>query len=191
MKVLVPIRASKKMLFKEKIKNTNGFTLIELLVVISIIGLLSSVVLSSLNAAKSKARDTKRATELQSVQIAMELYNNDYGHFPAENAGLYANQSINANGIIGEGSGLDTLLDPYMPDIPVDPMGPGNASYNYYYDGNSTCGGGMWSNVAVVFAKNMEIKPTNGTDFCTSWGGEGGSGGANAWHIVLGQSPDI
>ena len=55
-------------------KNSNrGFTLIELLVVISIIGLLSSVVLASLSAARGKARDSARIQAIKQIQLALEL----------------------------------------------------------------------------------------------------------------------
>lgn len=48
-------------------KKQNGFTLIELLVVIAIIGLLSSVVLASLNSARAKGRDARRLADLQQM----------------------------------------------------------------------------------------------------------------------------
>jgi len=47
-----------------RVKGRGGFTLIELLVVISIIGLLSSIVLASLNSARIKARYAKAQAEL-------------------------------------------------------------------------------------------------------------------------------
>jgi prepilin-type N-terminal cleavage/methylation domain-containing protein len=50
-----------------------AFTLIELLVVVAIIGLLSSVVMFSVNNAREKAQDTKRAEDLRQLQIAAEL----------------------------------------------------------------------------------------------------------------------
>ncbi len=51
-----------------------GFTLIELLVVIAIIGILSSVVVASLNSARKKARDARRVDDVKQVQLALELY---------------------------------------------------------------------------------------------------------------------
>ncbi len=59
------------------LRNKKGFTLIELLVVIAIIGVLSSVVLASLNTARAKARDAFRPSSLEQVRNALELYASD------------------------------------------------------------------------------------------------------------------
>ena len=59
-------------------KSKKGFTLIELLVVIAIIGLLSSVVLASLNVAREKAEYSKFGSELNSFAKALQLYSVDH-----------------------------------------------------------------------------------------------------------------
>ena len=70
------------MIVKRAIKQEHGFTLIELLVVIAIIGILSSVVLASLNSARVKARDAKRISEVRQIQTALALYYDTYGQYP-------------------------------------------------------------------------------------------------------------
>jgi type II secretion system protein G len=89
-----------------------GFTLIELLVVIAIIGLLSSVVLASLNTARSKARDAERRQDLEQVSTALELRYSDTDSYPSS-AGWFNNPNH---------GGLDAALTTtYIPSIPDDP----------------------------------------------------------------------
>ncbi len=83
-------------------KSNKGFTLIELLVVIAIIGILSSVVLASLNNAREKARDARRISDVKNIQLALELQADD-------NNGSYADD-------------LADLVPDYISVEPIDPL---------------------------------------------------------------------
>jgi len=58
-----------------------GFTLIELLVVIAIIGILSSVVLASLNSARAKGADAAIKSNLANIRPQAEIYYDEEGRY--------------------------------------------------------------------------------------------------------------
>ena len=63
-------------------KNTQkGFTLIELLVVIAIIGILSSIVIASLNSARTKGKDAAIKGQIKQLQTQAETYYDAAGSF--------------------------------------------------------------------------------------------------------------
>ena len=65
-----------------------GFTLIELMVVISIISLISSIVLYSLQSAKVKAADAASKMSLDQTKKALALYYSDHDSYPVDTASL-------------------------------------------------------------------------------------------------------
>jgi len=112
-------------LFKNKNK---GFTLIELLVVISIIGLLSSVVLASLNTAREKSRDGKRLSEMKQIQLALEMYYDENGVYPTSDSDGCGGWDIG-----NQTYPLLTNIGTILPQKPRDPTETGTCSgYRYY-----------------------------------------------------------
>lgn len=115
-------------IFKNTNKLTKGFTLIELLVVVSIIGMLASVVLVSLQGARNKAKDAKLIAEMRELQKAMELYrlDNSANPYPADGwfHGLNATCPVslaNSGHNITEAGMFDAaFLSKYMSKFPTE-----------------------------------------------------------------------
>lgn len=114
------------MFSKKNAARISGFTLIELLVVISIIGLLSSIVLTSVNSARSKARNVREKSDVKQIITALELARDNS---PADQYPLSANDGTNwsclkASGNCWRGSypalPAQAVADlaPYLPTLP-------------------------------------------------------------------------
>lgn len=116
---------------------SRGFTLIELLVVIAIIGLLSSVVLASLNSARAKAKDVKRVSDLKQISLALELYYDTNRTYP--NPGWGWRSQCNAWGAFTADQVIPGLVPTYMSSFPTDPeMNAGASTCCYLYLSNGT-----------------------------------------------------
>lgn len=99
-----------------------GFTLIELLVVIAIIGVLSTVILASLNAARSKSYDADRVSNMREVQKALELYAIEHdGKYPIK-GGSNWNGTCAAWYVTTKDNVIPGLVaGGYMSELPLDP----------------------------------------------------------------------
>lgn len=103
--------------------STRAFTLIELLVVIAIIGILSAVVLASLNTARAKARDTSRIQALKEVQKALEMYYADNGAYPLAVSHQGTQSSGSCYGSLGNDA-IPGLVPNYISTLPQEVQFP-------------------------------------------------------------------
>lgn len=111
-------------IFKRHNKNASpffgaGFTLVELLVVISIIGILATVALVSLNSARVKARDSKRLADVRQIALALEFcYNETQKYLPSASFPV-------------AGAPMTCGGNTYITAMPADPRG---GDYQYRVD---------------------------------------------------------
>lgn len=90
-------------IFNKNIRHAReGFTLIELLVVIAIIGVLSAVVLASLNSARNKGADAAIKSNINNARAQAELF--------YDTASSYDNVCTDTNGVVKMKDGAQSAL---------------------------------------------------------------------------------
>ena len=114
-------------------KYMKGFTLIEMLMVVAIIGILASSILIGLSGARSKARDTRRITDLKNAQTALELYYSKYGVYPSRNPG--SDEIWTWDEVIDILTSSETGLK--ISKVPKDPINNNEYTYQYATDGQN------------------------------------------------------
>ena len=124
-----------------------GFTIIELLVVISIIGVLSVIVISSLNETRDKAKDAKLISHARELQKSIETFHlfenrlptagsqlNGFGNFVAGNCAGLSDTSYNNNW-----NEFITDLGEYVPQSFLDLEGDFPYCYFYKHGDHTFC----------------------------------------------------
>ena len=149
-----------------------GFTLIEILVVIGIIGLLTAIMTVSFSEVRKQSRDKSRMVGLKQLELALELYREANGQYPAAGCGAgsgWASEGTGNGGVCEEY--IDGLAPTYIPKLPHDPN-LGTWGYGYRVVGNS--------NYKVTIFRGAEtlVITSNDDDFarCPSYD-SGGAGG--------------
>jgi prepilin-type N-terminal cleavage/methylation domain-containing protein len=64
-------------------KRNQGFTIVELLIVIVVIGILALLVITTYSGIQAKARNSKRASDVKSLQTQIEAYFSQNGYYPS------------------------------------------------------------------------------------------------------------
>jgi type II secretion system protein G len=107
----------------KKVTHKKGFTIIELLVVIVVIGILVTIMVISYNGIQQRSRDSKRASDITQLKIAIEKYRSEKSMYPdvcGDNVGCNA-------------SNLSTTISAYLTTIPHDPRNTANTYNDYQY----------------------------------------------------------
>lgn len=137
-------------------KKERSFTLIELLVVIAIIGLLSSVVLVSMQGIRAQARDSIRKQDLKQLETALLKYAAQNDAFPSEACfdGSIGSDNCSCSGTCNANlcTGVNwcatsqiwqkIVTGGIMARLPIDPTN--STTYHYWYEPccDQDCGGG-------------------------------------------------
>ena len=122
-----------------KTNRQSGFTIIEMLIVVTILAMLAGILIPVLEDAASSSRDSRRASDLKTMQTALASFQRVNGAYPDTTG----NWQGDATGV-GSSHGYDAtgycpgLVPDFIPALPKDPSPdlPDAANgYQYRSDG--------------------------------------------------------
>ncbi len=120
-------------------KKSKGRTLVEVLMVVVIIGIFSSIAMTSISDMRKKSRDNKRISDLNQIYLAIKMYQQfDSKGYPIGVWGWFAQINNTCAGWYVGGEPIANKLTPFLKKIPEDPISPYppvNCTFsdNYWY----------------------------------------------------------
>ena len=119
-------------------KRNQGFTIVELLIVIVVIGILALLVITTYSGIQAKARNSKRTSDVKSLQTHIEAFFSQNGYYPSRT------DMNNDSWLTTNMKSLDknALVDPKNPSQSNDLAAtPGANSYAYQVtdSSNNSC----------------------------------------------------
>lgn len=179
-------------------KRDEGFTLIELLVVMAIIGILAALVLLNIPASLGRARDAQRKNDLKQIQTALQLYHNDYGHYPVTGSSWVT--SKDGGFWLKDWTGAVALTANYIKTMPTDPKNSGCSGtadpvndagapncYEYAYYADGWCNLGTTNDGYILVTR---LEQYQGTDLSVKhyYNSDGTECNTSPWPSAAGVS---
>lgn len=105
----------------------SGFTIVELLIVIVIIGILAAITVVAYNGIQSRARNQQMVSAASQIYKGISQYVIDNGSYPSSGSVscVGTGYPADASGLCWSGQSslsANTLLAPYIPNMPSPPM---------------------------------------------------------------------
>ncbi|MFA5431692.1 MAG: fibrinogen-like YCDxxxxGGGW domain-containing protein [Candidatus Paceibacterota bacterium] len=150
-----------------------AFTLIELLVVIAIIGILSGLIVVSMNGSINSANDAKRKAGIDTIRKALIFY-------ATLNGGSYP---ISSSCTVGGSCSFPSSFSEFLPVIPTDPVS--NGYYTYVSNGTSFTIYALLSSTSLYSYSSLSGFASSFGSSCLSTLNAGKSTGSGTYWINL------
>ncbi|MBC8371074.1 MAG: type II secretion system protein [Planctomycetes bacterium] len=118
-----------------------GFTIIEMLIVVTILAMLAGILVPVLEDAAQSSRDSRRASDLKSVQAALDSFKRVTGEYPNTSGAWFGDSVAEGSKTYDGGANcyIPGLVPNYLPALPKDPSPDlPNATGGYMYRSDGT-----------------------------------------------------